>query len=466
MKTFVVLCAAAIGATAASTSAAAQAVSHSSASAVPRMLPVRGVAYDSIRRQPLRDAFVSILGTGAGARNTTTDSHGRFHFDSIPPGDYTFAVQHAVLDSLGLSGVSRKATVANDDDEVRLGVPSFGTLWRIECAGLRQPKDSGFVFGTVRDAATMHPLAHARVEVSWVELRVKSGRVAGRRWTAEGSADDSGNYSVCDVPTWEAMSIHASGASPADSTSSGEIELAPRLGRIERRDLLVGPTDSVASRVGTVSGIVTNVNGEPFGAARISMPGLREVRSDADGRFVLRDVPIGTQQIEVVSVGVTPVSQTIDVMPRDTTRVALRFGRPIVLNGMRTTATPGVHVMAQEFDARRKGGAGYMLDSTSIARYSDFINVFNDVPGIRMTRRVGQVALITTNDKGVACSPTLLMDGIETSGNALSDLQSHEVAAVEVYARPLMVPAELIPPGRPNECGMVVVWTKYTFRNR
>lgn len=458
LKTFVVLCAA----MAASTSATAQAVPRPPAS-IPAMMAVRGVAYDSIRRQPLRDAFVSILGSGAGARNTTTDSHGRFQFDSVPPGDYTFAVQHAELDSLGLSGVSRKATVASESDEVRLGVPSFGTLWRIECAG-RVPKDSGFVFGTVRDAATMRPLAHARVEVTWIELGLKSGHVTGRRWTAEGLADDLGNYSVCDVPTWEVVSIRAAGTT--DSVSSGEIELTPRGGRIERRDLLVGPTDSVASRVGIVSGIVTNVNGEPFGAARVSMPGLREVRTDAEGRFVLRDVPTGTQQIEVLSVGVAPVSQSVDVLPRDTARVALRFGRPIVLTGMRVTAKPGVQVMSQEFDARRKNGTGYTLDSTAIGHYPDFINVFNDVPGIRMSRRLGSVFLSTMGDKGHACSPTILMDGIETSANALSDLQSHEVAAIEVYAHALMVPAELLPPGRPVDCGMVVVWTKYTFRNR
>ncbi len=465
LKTFVVLGAAALAAIAASTSATAQAVPHPPASIpAPRMMAVRGVAYDSIRRQPLRDAFVSILGSGAGARNTTTDSHGRFQFDSVPPGDYTFAVQHAELDSLGLSGVSRKATVASERDEVRLGVPSFGTLWRIECAGLRVPKDSGFVFGTVRDAATMRPLAHARVEVTWIMLGIKSGHVTARRWRAEGLADDLGNYSVCDVPTWEVVSIRAGRAK--DSVSSGEIELAPRGGRIERRDLLVGPTDSVASHVGLVSGIVTNVNGEPFGAARVSMPGMREVRTDAEGRFVLRDVPTGTRQIEVLSVGVAPVSQTVDVLPRDTTRVALQFGRPIVLTGMRVTAKPGVQVMSQEFDARRKNGTGYALDSTAIARYPDFINVFNDVPGIRMSRRLGSVFLTTMGDKGRACSPTILMDGIETSANALSDLQSHEVAAIEVYAHALMVPAELLPPGRPVDCGMVVVWTKYTFRNR
>jgi len=425
---------------------------------------VRGFAYDSIRRQPLRDAFVSILGSEAGARNTLTDSHGRFEFDSVPPGDYTFAIQHAVLDSLGLSGVSRKATVGSQKDEVRLGVPSFGTLWRIECRGLRVPKDSGFVFGTVRDAATLHPVAHAHVEVTWTELGVKSGHVTGRRWRAEGVADDLGNYSVCDVPTWEVMSIRAGGRT--DSVSSGDIELEPRTGRIERRDLFVGPTDSIASHVGIVSGIVTTVNGEPFGAARVSMPGLREVRTDVEGRFLLRDVPLGTQQIEALSVGVAPVTATVDVMPHDTTRVALQFGRPIVLKGMRVTATPGVHVMAQEFDVRRKGATGYILDSTSIVRYPDFINVFNDVPGIRMSRRLGSVSFTTTSDKGTPCAPTILLDGIETSANALSDLQSHEVGGIEVYARPLMVPAELIPPGRPNECGMVVVWTKYTFRNR
>jgi Carboxypeptidase regulatory-like domain len=463
LKTFLVLCAAVAGAIVATKSAAAQVAPRTSpAQTFPAGMPVRGVAYDSIRREPLRDAFVSILGN-QGARNTTTDSNGRFRFDSVAPGDYTFAVQHAVLDSLGLSGVSRKATVASESDEVRLGVPSFATLWRIECAG-RVPKDSGFVFGTVRDAATMHPLAHARVRVSWAELHVKSGRLTQRVWHAEGVADDGGNYSVCDLPTWEEMSIHAIGQT--DSVTSTEIQLPARSGRIERRDLLVGPADSVASHVGIVSGIVTNVNGEPFGGARVYLPGMREVRTEPDGRFLFAGVPLGTQQIEVLSVGVAPVSATFDVLPRDTTMVTLQFGRPIVLSGMRVTAEAGAHVASREFDARRKVGNGYALDSTTVMRYPDFINVFNDVPGIRMSRRLGSVALTMTNDKGVACIPTMLLDGIDVSSNVISDLFPREVAGVEVYAHPLAVPAELLPPGRPPECGMVVVWTKYAFRNR
>jgi hypothetical protein len=456
LKSFLVLRAAILGAIVA-TESAAQGAPPSAAT-----MPVRGVAYDSIRREPLRNAFVSILGNLFGARNTTTDSHGRFRFDSVPPGDYTFAIQHAALDSLGLSGVSRKATVASDRDEVRLSVPSFATLWGIECRGLRIPKDSGFVFGTVRDAETLRPVPHARVEVSWTELGMKSGHVRGRLWRAEALADDEGNYSVCDVPTWEAMVVRAAG----DSTASGDIELEPRAGRVERRDLVVGPADSSASHVGIVTGLVTDVNGVPFQQARVAVAGMREVRSDFDGRFIVRGVPLGTQQVEVRSVGVSPVSTTVDVLPRDTTTVNLQFGRPIVLQGMRVTATPGAHVMSQEFDVRRKSGAGYVLDSTAIERYPDFINVFNDVPGIRMSRVRGTVSLSTMSNKGGTCAPTVLLDGIEASANSLTDLQSHEIAAVEVYAHPLTVPAQLLPPGRPPECGMVVVWTRYTFRVR
>jgi hypothetical protein len=291
---------------------------------------------------------------------------------------------------------------------------------------------------------------------------VRSGHVTQRLWRAEAEADDQGNYSVCDIPTWDVIFVRANG----DSATSGDIQLQPRAGRVERRDLLVGPADSSASHVGIVTGLVTNVNGVPFAQARVSIPGMREVRSDFDGRFILRGVALGTQQIDVRSVGVAPISTTVDVLPGDTTTIDLQFGRPIVLDGVRVTATPGVRVMAQEFDIRRRNGAGYVLDSTTIARYPEFINVFNDVPGIRMSRLRGTVSLSTMSDKGTACAPTILLDGIEASGNSLTDLQAHEIAGVEVYAHPLTVPAQLLPPGRPPECGMVVVWTKYAFRNR
>src|SRR5690348_13886915 len=64
------------------------------------VVPVRGVVFDSLRGQPLRNAFVIM----AGGHTINTDDLGRFRFDSVVPGAYTFTVHHAVLDSIGFSG--------------------------------------------------------------------------------------------------------------------------------------------------------------------------------------------------------------------------------------------------------------------------------------------------------------------------------------------------------------------------
>ena len=93
---------------------------------------VHGIAYDSLRSVPLRGAFVMIAGS---ARNAVTDQSGAFHFDTLPPGTYTFVMQHASLDSLGLGERATRVAVTNAADTVRLAVPSFATIWSRLCAG-------------------------------------------------------------------------------------------------------------------------------------------------------------------------------------------------------------------------------------------------------------------------------------------------------------------------------------------
>src|SRR3954463_14387435 len=93
-------------------------------------LPLRGMVFDSLRGQPMRDAFVSIAG---GAQVITTDARGRFQFDSVAPGPHEIMAQHPILDSIGLSGLTAHAVVSDATGEVRLAVPSFATLWRAAC---------------------------------------------------------------------------------------------------------------------------------------------------------------------------------------------------------------------------------------------------------------------------------------------------------------------------------------------
>ena len=117
----------------------------------PAPVQVHGVVYDSLRGIPLAGALVSVAGD---SRLAKADSRGRFVLDSVLPGERTFAAQHAALDSVGFSGISARVTVTDGRSSILIAAPSFPTLWRTVCGTSRPPKDSGFVYGTVRDAAT------------------------------------------------------------------------------------------------------------------------------------------------------------------------------------------------------------------------------------------------------------------------------------------------------------------------
>src|SRR4051812_36406591 len=92
-----------------------------------KLVRVRGVAWDSLHGVPLRDALVAIAGT---SRTAFSDATGNFTIDSVAPGSYRFVMQHDVLDSIGMSGVTARATVSDGALPVMIFVPSFETLWK------------------------------------------------------------------------------------------------------------------------------------------------------------------------------------------------------------------------------------------------------------------------------------------------------------------------------------------------
>ncbi|MGH9887029.1 MAG: hypothetical protein ACREBE_16000, partial [bacterium] len=198
---------------------------------------MRGVAFDGLRGQPLRDARITLVGAKQIA---TTDARGRFEFDSVSPGVHTFAMQHALLDSLGFSGLSKRATITNGRDEVRISVPTFGELWREACGG-SAPEDVGFVYGTIRDADTGRPVKSAAVEATWTDMLLRNkGRVreiVQHVSRGEARSDSTGSYAVCGVAPGHYLRVHATAG---DSVESAVIDLAPNGVRIQRRDLVVG----------------------------------------------------------------------------------------------------------------------------------------------------------------------------------------------------------------------------------
>jgi hypothetical protein len=422
---------------------------------------VRGVAFDGLRGHPLPNALITMAGS---RRNTTTDERGRFEFDSVSPGVHAFSMQHAALDSIGFNGLTTRTMVTDGHTEIRISVPSFASLWRVACGNRAPPSDSGFVYGSIRGADGERPVPNATVDVSWAAVVMSStNKVIERRWHTTTISDSTGSYSVCGVAANEWLEVRAT----ADSTASGWVTMPPSTARVQRRDLLVGPSGVADTlRRGTITGLITDSFGLPYSEARVHVEGAAEVRSGSDGRFTLSNVPTGTRMVDVSTIGIVPVTAIVDVAVKDTETVALQFGPPVALKGVRTVAARSGHVLAAEFDSRRRVGAGFTMDSIKIAAFPRFYDALKMGPSTQVEYYKGFLRITLPSDRGGTCEPDIRIDGEIAGFGHLIDLQPDEVAGFEVYARPLFIPPLYITGPNMPTCGMILVWTKYGFRNR
>lgn len=426
---------------------------------------VVGLAFDSLRNAPLTNAFVMIPEL---SRSTQSDEKGRFVFDTVPPGTYTFAMQHAVFDSLGLSGAQTRATIATGRTAVTLAVPSFSTMWTAACGVIPVPgADTGLVYGSVQNAKTRTPMAEAWIELSWFDL-INHGtkdvsNVMQRRWKSETQSDANGGYAICGVPLNTQYRLRAAYL----NNSTGTIDMASSPDRVRRRDLAVPGTAAADSALrGTIHGVVTNPNGQPVAGVRIIIDDATEVRSDKDGRFVIPGVATGTRQMDLAAIGMSPVSQTVDVYNRDTTFVGASLHTVSNLEAVNVLANATIRRKAMLLEERRKQGFGSYQDSTEIGKRGTLSATFSVIPGVTVQKtgsngRLYNLYLPSTSTG--PCLAVLLVDGIQQFDHEiLSTFAPNEIAAIEVYQQRLTVPTELM--RMDARCGLVAVWTKRALR--
>ncbi len=431
-----------------------------------RPVTVAGVAYDSLRGAPLANAFVILTERG---RSTTSDERGRFRFDSVPPGTYTFAMQHAVFDSLGLSGATTKAVVSDGKAPVVLAVPSFTTLWRAVCASTPPAgRDTGFVYGTVRDAVSRKSVPQAWVALSWTDLvkldpARKSTNVTQRRYNSEVQGDAQGGYAVCNVPTGLPLVVRAFNG----TITTPSVTMSASSDRVRRLDLVLGSGTAVdAQRKGTVRGMVSDSGGRGIRDIRVAI-GELEARSDAEGTFLLRGVPVGTRQIDASAVGFNPTSAAVDVFADDTALVQLTTFRLNALDTMRIRAVSARgKVRIMEFEARRIRGFGSYLDSVAIGKRATVSAALQGVPGLtveNLTANGRRFNLYLPSTGTGNCLATLVLDGVQQQDTEVfNTLSPSDLAAIEVYQQRTTVPSEF--QRVQQNCGAVVVWTKRAFR--
>lgn len=437
---------------------------------------VRGVVYDSLLKAPLQGALV--LGSVPGQEQVaqaTTDANGQFLL--VAPGRIErLTVFHEELEQLGLALDARRG--AEDMRWTpRLGVPSLATLWLRLChrpipATGEQP---AIVYGTLRLADGSTRVAGAAVTLGWdpqvyTDERNRRGKASlPPATTALVRSDAQGEFVFCGVPDAGQYGIVARGSG---LTSSDVLLLAD--GRPVRRvELVLGDS----TRRATVIGRIFDEAGNPVSTATVTIDGVAgEVITGDDGRFGVRDVPLGTRMLSARKVGFLPavvptgVLEASDLQPAREQRVSMQRGT--TLEGVRVTARRTLNRESVEFNRRVLLGQGNFLTGRKLAAFPRLDAALQTMPGLMIGRTDNgpdfvilgrQQQLKVGDNKSIRsfgrCQATVYTDGVLEDPRFLSMPSIEGLAAVEVHPQPDFAPIRYRPINGGN-CSVVLLWTK------
>jgi hypothetical protein len=335
---------------------------------------------------------------------------------------------------------------------------AFARIWTASCERA-VPRDSGLVYGIVRDARTMDPVGGASIDLVWTQLIVDDRKtVHERRIRVDTKANADGVFGMCGIPTQQFVRIGAG----YQGRVSALIDLPPGERRVMRRDLLLGAEADSGER-GVIIGTLRDVAGAPLGNARIIVDGSVEVRAAADGHFRVSGVATGTRQIEVLSVGMVPVVAAVDVFPNDSTPVVLTVRRVTALDAVRVTASQRARGVIDGIEERKRLGTGYLIEAGELYAHADLAMVFREFPNAEVERTHGDIVVRTQVGRGRICEPEVWVDGNHSAQTILSSLRMSEIVAVEFYPRAETVPVQFLSSSVARACGAILIWTTWLF---
>lgn len=416
-----------------------------------------GVAYDSLRQRPLAGALVSVPGRPVSA---VTDDSGRFQLPPLAPGRHSLRLEHESLDAIGYAFWDVVVEVRDPASTVRVAAPGFGDIWRRECGTAAIPREAGLLTGTVRDARHASAVPGATVRLVWSEVGYDRASGATQEWRSGTTlTDERGRFAACGVPRDERLTLRV----VAGDALSDAIQVdVPAFGIVHQGVALRAAADS--SVQGAVAGFARDASGAPLADAVVELLGGVEALANAEGRFLVPALPIGTRAVRVRAIGYQPVEMVVDVAPGDTVRLDVVLGRVTLLERVEVRATTVQMRFLAEFEERKALGIAKFIDSLRVDR----------MPNLKSAVLSGTTAKIDRLDRlyfehmGTRCFPSLWVDrnwirpdDVEIEYRLLS---LSTVAAVEVYTRGTMIPTEFWPPvAKGPPCGVIVVWTKRMF---
>lgn len=447
-----------------------------------------GMVYDSTRRAGLAGARVWLSGTEYAAQ---TDSAGRYELADLPEGRYSVSFGGARLDSLGYAPAPVTVTLARGATTQRdLAVPPPVRLLAAACSATGADSTaagSGILVGVVRQGGTDAPLAGARVTL------------AGGGRAMEARTDARGAYRFCGAPAGPvAVRVEASGALVRTTL---QLEGGPVL-----QDFTVAPRVAAAPRPGqaasaraVVTGrVLSGAGGAPLPGATVVLGGGGTATTDAQGRFTVRGVVAGSQDVTVAhpahgtrTVKAVVEGSTADLELRlgEGMRLAALVTTPYTLDPLRVEASRERRSLdAVGFYERQRMGWGVFLTEEDFRRGAPLSSVIRTIPGIRVIRhqppgRMGTAPPVETrlvssrsntsvrlgessNDRAAdQCFFPVFLDGVRIMSDSPEqgqDIDRHlrtgDVVAIEVYRNGAEVPPQYRTANL--ACGVVLLWTQ------
>jgi hypothetical protein len=432
---------------------------------------ITGIIVDSLHETPLVNANVFVEGT---TRFGLTDQNGRYHIDSIAPGQHRMRVQHPLLDTLGIALRTPDLNfVAGQTHEVDIPVPGAQFIASRLCTAAQRTLGPAALIGFVKDPDTSAPMVGAKVELVF-EATDPIGRKSPRVRSA--LTDSTGVYRICGLPGDMTGKVQVF----RNGVSSGEVPAEVTNGFLALRGFSIvsqhqavvevvndsGKVRRIAKGSAKVTGRVLDKKGQPLREARVTIQGGgKPVLTDANGRFTLDSLPSGTQALEVRKLGyaVEEVPVELSALTPAQASVTLSDAVPL-LETMRVEAAADQALSDLGYLSRKNSGFGYFLDGKQINHDAMmFTDIMYNVPGLRVSP-VGNGRDYTVTDTRNAANGCVnyFVDGFPweemSPGDINNFVKPNETVAIEVY-HASNTPPQFQKPGQ-SSCASIVVWTQ------
>ncbi len=403
-----------------------------------------GVAVDSIRGGYLRGASIFVSGTTLSAMS---DSVGRFRFDGIPAGTHVIEMQHAFLDSLGLTLTTSPQTFTDGDSSVvMLSVPSARTYAASMCTAEQRAGGPAVVAGTVVEGDSEKPASGATVNLSWIDYVIGKKSIRSLPQSKRATISSSGVFRICGLP--DDVSVSAVASRGNDSTASVDVDLRNVIGSVALKLPASGAT-------AFMSGRILDSRGKAAQGARVAIEADEATSITAqDGAFTLRNLRPGTRRLTIRKIGFEPVELAVEIPVDGLTGANYSLGKSVeVLKGIVVHAQQEAGLQRIGFTDRQKRRPGNFFTPKDI-ELRNGPSIKDLLKSLPITRRPG-------------CT-RYFIDGFVQPQNEDPDefLSGAEIGAVEVYGTGFVPPEfwSVTLSGQP--CKSVVVWTRWKLGKR